>query len=162
MSAATSLTQEWHITPARAWHAERLLSAVREADRAELWTGWRQQPREALAHGLQHSSHAWTALVNFEPVCMYGVVPQSLLGGAGVIWLIGAESLPQVQLGFLRRCRPQLQRMRSVYAHLYNHVAADNVFAVRWLKWMGFTVHQPKPFGPDGAAFSYFEWRRDV
>lgn len=112
-----------------------------------------------MHYGLAHSSHVWTGLIDFEPVCMYGVVPASLLCGSGVPWLIGTDALVEHQILFLRRCRPQLERMQRVYQHLQNFVAADNAAAVRWLEWLGFTMHDPRPLGPDGVRFRRFEWR---
>lgn len=144
---------------AKAAHIARLAPHVREADRAELWAGWRHTPEQSLRYGLEHSSHAWTGLIDCEPVCMFGVVPASLLGGSGVPWLIGTDALVAQQILFLRHCRPHLARMQRLYQHLQNFVAADNTAAVRWLEWMGFTMHEPRPLGPDGALFRRFEWR---
>lgn len=144
---------------AKSSHIARLVQYVRAADAAELWSGWRHTPEQSLRVGLERSSHAWTGFYDFRPVCMFGVVPASLLGGSGAPWLIGTDLLTEHQIPFLRRCRPQVARMRRLYSHLANYVSAENEAAVRWLTWLGFTVHDPAPFGPDGAAFRYFEWR---
>lgn len=147
------------VVAAKPAHIDRLAPRTREADRAELWAGWRHTPAQSLRHGLDHSSHVWTGLIDFEPVCMFGVVPASILGGSGVPWLIGTDALVANQILFLRRCRPQVERMQRLYQHLQNNVAADNAAAVRWLEWLGFTMHAPRPLGPDGVLFRLFEWR---
>ncbi len=162
MSAVPRLKAEWCVTPARAWHAERMAPNVRQADRDELWSGWRSTPEDSLRNGLQISSHCWTALVNFQPVCMLGVVPCSLLGGSGRVWLVGTEAITHLRAGFLRRCRPHLGKIQSIYSHLSNHVAAKNVAAVAWLDWLGFEIQAPQPFGYDGEDFHYFQWSRNV
>lgn len=163
MSAAPSIVTpalRVGVAPAKAEHIARLVPNVREADRRELWAGWRHTPEQSMRFGLERSSHVWTGFIDFEPVCMFGAVPVSLLGGSGVPWLIGTDKLVEHQMTFLRRCRPQLARMQRVYEHLTNYVAAENAAAVRWLEWLGFTLHEPMPFGPDGVAFRMFEWRR--
>jgi hypothetical protein len=43
---------------------------------------------------------------------------------------------------------------------LRNYVWAEYAKAIGLLKLFGFTVHEPKPFGPRGAMFSVFEMVR--
>lgn len=157
---AAKLGVHWHVTPSKPWHIDRMTPLVREADRRELWSGWRSTPEASLRHGLERSTHCWTALVNFQPVCIFGVVPESLLGASGVVWLIGTDEVVSRQVGFLRRCRPHLKRLQGMYSHLSNYVSAENIAAVEWLHWMGFTIHDPAPFGYDRQQFHHFEWRR--
>lgn len=115
----------------------------------------------ALRYGLEHSSHVWTGLANFRPFCMVGVVPVNVLLGSGTIWLIATDAVLEHQFAFLRRCRPILARMQAVYSTLSNDVAAENLVAIAWLKWLGFKLEDPRPLGPDGTLFHQFEWRRD-
>lgn len=159
MSAALKQAAEWTVMRSHLSHAVRMSPHVREADRRELWAGWRSRPEDSLRHGVERSSHCFTAFVNLQPICMVGVVPESLLGATGVVWLIGTDALEDHQLGFLRRCRPHLGKIRSMYSYLHNYVSAENAAALRWLKWLGFTVQPAQPFGPDGAAFHHFEVR---
>jgi hypothetical protein len=148
---------------ATAAHVARIALNCREADRHELWTGWRHTPERALRFGLEQSSHVWTGVANMRPFCMVGVVPESVLSGSGRIWLIGTDEILEHQLAFLRRCRPILARMQAVYSTLSNEVAAENESAVRWLEWLGFTLYPARPIGIDGTPFHHFEWRkRDV
>jgi hypothetical protein len=155
---AAKLSADWCVTASKAWHIERM--QVREADRRELWSGWRSTPVDSLRHGLERSSHCLTALVNFQPVCMFGVVPESLLGASGVIWLIGTDEMEMRRVGFLRRCRSHLHRLQQTYSRLHNYVAAENVHAVDWLRWLGFTIQPAGPFGYDREPFHHFEWVR--
>jgi hypothetical protein len=143
-------------------HVKAIATNARETDRHELWTGWRHTPLHALTYGLEHSSHVWTGVANLQPFCMVGVVPTSLLLGEGNIWLIGTDAILDHQMAFLRRCRPLLDRMQAAYSRLSNYVAADNLAAVNWLRWLNFKFEEAKPMGPDGTLFHRFEWMRDV
>lgn len=141
-------------------HIARIATNAREADRRELWAGWRHTPKEALEYGLAQSSHAWTGLSNLQPFVMFGVVPANLLCGEGRIWLIGTDEILTHQVTFLRRSKPMLARMQAMYSRLSNYVAADNEAAVRWLSWLGFTIEPAQPFGASGALFHHFHWSR--
>lgn len=163
MSAAPEIlasTLRVAIRAARSEHISRLVPRVREADRRELWAGWRHTPEESLRQGLQNSSHAWTGFIDFEPVCMFGVVPASILSGTGAPWLIGSDAIERHAITFLRRSRTQVARMRAVYQLLANHVAIENEAAQRWLVWLGFELADPVTFGPDRMLFRPFSWRR--
>lgn len=157
MSAAQKQVAGWHVTKSQPWHIERMAPHVRQADRDELWSGWRSKPEDSLRHGIERSSHCYTAMVNFQPICMVGVVPESLLGSTGVVWLIGTDLIVDHQIGFLRRCRPYFGKMRGMYSYMHNYVSAQNTDALRWLAWLGFTIQPAAPFGPDGAPFHHFE-----
>lgn len=147
------------VVEARAAHIEIIAKRAREADRLELWRGWRHTPEYSLAHGLRCSSHVWTGMFNLQPACMFGVVPSSLLGGSGAVWMIGTDTLVAHQMTFLRHCRGELARLQLVYRHLWNFVADDNTLAKRWLAWLGFHLFAPQPFGFEGFPFRFFEWR---
>jgi len=47
------------------------------------------------------------------------------------------------------------------YSHLENWVDARNTKAINWLRWLGFTVHDPVPFGVAGLPFHRFDMRRE-
>lgn len=91
---------------------------------------------------------------------MFGVAPASLVGGLGVPWMIGTDAIERYQFTFLRHCRPCVDQMRLLYDTLVNWVDDRNVVAQRWLRWLGFHVEQPEPYGPDGIPFRRFTWRR--
>ncbi len=142
-------------------HVKYIAERARVDDVRELASGWRATPERALRHGLEHSSHVWTGLANFRPFCMVGVVPASVLSGAGLIWLVATDEVLEHQVAFLRRSRTILARMQAVYEILENDVAADNPRAIGWLQWLGFKLSPARPFGAGGAMFHHFEWRRE-
>lgn len=149
------------IEPAQVGHVALVAPRVRQADRDELWASSHETPFDALATGVQISTSAWTGFVGDEPVCMFGVAPASLLGAVGVPWMIGTDAVERHQMAFLRRCRPCVDRMRSLYDVLVNYVDDRNVVAQRWLRWLGFHVGPAAPHGVEGLPFRRFMWRRD-
>lgn len=147
------------VVPAEEAHVDAMLGRIRQADIDELWASNRVTPEEALRAGLRLSTSVWTGMVDGRPICMFGVVPASLLGGVGVPWMIGTTDIERHQHAFLRRCRPHVAHMRRLYTHLANMVDARNRVAMRWLRWLGFRLGEPVPHGPDGLPFRPFEMR---
>lgn len=133
---------------------------ARPADVAELAaTG--SDPAMAMYKGLVVSTHAWTGLVNDEPVCMFGVAPRSVVTGRGAPWLIGSTGLERYVATFIRRCAPEVQKMRDSYNLLENFVDARNDLAIRWLMWLGFTIQPAAPYGINGEPFHRFLMETD-
>jgi len=92
-------------------------------------------------------------------VCIFGVAPASLLGSVGVPWMIGTQEIDSHAKAFLRRNKAYVERMSELYNYLVNFVDARNTRAIGWLKWLGFTILEAQPHGPDGLPFHRFEMR---
>lgn len=130
--------------------------SIRAADRAECWAAAKWEPEEALWVGLAVSDPCLTALVDGSVVCIFGVVPVSILGGRGSPWLIGTDLLERHALIFLRQSRACIAQWSQEYALLSNYVDARNTAAMRYLRWLGFTLAPAAPFGPLGLPFHRF------
>lgn len=141
-------------------HAEAMLPHMRQADIDECWAAARHTPEQALLDGLRYSTACWAGIVDGEVVCMFGVAPLSLLGAVGIPWMLGTDAIERHQFAFLRRSRAYLPTMMALYGTLANYVDERNVVAQRWLRWMGFALREPEPFGPDRMLFRRFEMRR--
>lgn len=135
------------IIPATSEHIAHIAAHIRPADKAELAEIWRQSPVVALVDSLNQSTHAWTGLVDDEPICMFGVASGGILGDVGRPWMIGTTKLDKYAVIFLRRCKGCVELMQSEYSTLINMVAADNELAIRWLKWLGFEMGEVEAYG---------------
>lgn len=144
------------IVPATEDHIVAIAKMVRPEDKAELWAACLQTP-DAVMRGALERGHALTGLVDGEPVCMWGVVPQSLLINWGAPWMVGTTALERHALMFLRRCRKQVLELFAGYDMLLNYVDARNARAIQWLKWLGFTVEKtPEKYGFLNLPFHKF------
>lgn len=150
------------VMPATLAHAREAAENLRQADRDELWAASRSTPWNALRNGVTASTRAWAGLVDDEVACLFGVAPQSLASGTGMAWMLATPLIEEHQVLFLRRCRPVVAEMGRGYAYLHNHVDARNEKAIRWLRWLGFTIHDPAPYGALGLPFHHFEMRPHV
>ena len=129
---------------------------MREADRAEVWASNRNDPMTACTNAVAVSTMAWAAYHDDRPVCIFGVAPLSALSGIGSPWLLGTDEVAEHSLRFLRRCRPYVRRMLGVYPVLVNHVDDRNEASKGWLRWLGFELGEPAPYGPFGVPFRPF------
>ena len=146
------------VVPAERWHVDAIAANAREADRRELWAYARATPAMCLRYGFTHSAEPLTGRVNEVPVCMFGVTPRDLLTGIGVPWMVTTPGLDplRAQKGLLALSVPWVERFNEQFPYLVNAVHAGNHKAVRWLRWLGFTIHPAQPFGPDGEDFHVF------
>lgn len=145
------------VKPAGFEHVEDFARAPREADVQELKAASGATPRQALLYGVRFSTVAWAAYVEDEPLCMLGVAPQSVLLGVGTPWCIGTALLERHQFAFLRRNREYVGKMLDRYEHLVNYVDDRHRLAKRWIKWLGFRLGPPVPYGAAGLPFRRFE-----
>ena len=152
------------IVPAEDWHASAIAAMARDADIAELWAIGRQTPLSAMRAGMKFS-RATVALLDGDPVAMFGVCPASLLLGRGIPWMVGSRRLDEMALkrALLREAVSVVRGWQARYDFLLNFVDDRNTSAIRWLRWLGFTVSsETQPIGEDGMPFRTFYWRRDV
>lgn len=145
------------IIPALPEHVAHIAANVRLDDRRELEL-LSLSPDRALRFSLRSSLSAWTGTVDDVPVCMFGVSPGEL--GEGRPWMIGTEDLDRFAVIFLRRCRGQVERMLDLKPVLANYISVDNLRAIQWLTWLGFTLETPVPWGRSRQLFHRFELRR--
>lgn len=150
---------ESRIVTATLDHAIAMAPRMRDADAAECWALARLDPLAALRVSLETAVYAWTWLVDDEPACMFGVGTRNLIGAEGVPWLLSTELVARHRVTFLRGYRPYLAQMRGAFPYLHNVVDARYVTCVRWLRHLGFVVHDAEPMGPAGELFHRFEMR---
>lgn len=128
--------------PVEAWHVERIAGAMRQADRDEILKLNGVTPRQGLDLSLAQYGKHWTGLVDGVPVAIFGVVPVSVIGGAGVVWLLGANDVMRHRHIFARVSREIVSTLLEDYDVLMNIVHAENRVALRWLAWLGATFKQ--------------------
>jgi len=100
-----------------------------------------------------------TALADGKLANMFGVSPINFVQGIGSPWMLATPEFDRHPRAVIRHCRRYIPPMLAVFPHLVNHVDARNVRSVAWLRWLGFEMHDPEPYGPYGVPFHKFEMR---
>jgi hypothetical protein len=134
-------------------HASELARTMRPEDRAEVWASDGHTPEEAIQSALAASSEAWAGLVDGRVICLFGVSKLTFLGDAASPWLLGSTEIPRHFRHFLRAGRVVVKTWKERYPVLVNFTDSRYSAAVRWLSWLGFTIHPAAPHGPFGVPF---------
>lgn len=132
---------------------------MRRADREEVEALSGKNPRDVLVESVEKSAKAWAGLADGRLVCLFGVVPLSLVGVTGIPWLLGSDEVCTFSRQFLRRNKAYVAEMLADYPVLANVVDARNAVSIRWLRWLGFKMGEPRVMGVAQVPFIPFEMR---
>lgn len=114
-------------------------------------------PLTAAQRSIERAVLSWTWLEDGLPLAIFGVGTRTLIGDVGEPWLLTAQGLERHPIRFLRGSLNALSQMRAMFPRLENWVDARYVVCVRYLGWLGFTVHPAQPYGMRGQPFHRFE-----
>lgn len=145
------------IRPTQPGDADTLFDNLRPADMAECLAYGDPDVLGGIRDSIRRSMLCWTADIDGELVAVLGVVPLNFIGGIGSPWMLGTTALDRHARVLVRETPDYIARMLRAFPHLINYVHADNTTSVRWLRRLGFTLHEPAPHGPLGALFRRFE-----
>lgn len=141
---------------ASCWDLEFIAENMDPADVAEVWAMGRKTPLEALVASTKVSRETFVGLVDGEPICAFGIGQRTLMDNVGIPWLLGTPEIRKHPRPFLRVSKNWIERAAQDYVRLENWVDVRHTRAVKWLKWLGFTLEEPTPFGPDRMMFHRF------
>ncbi len=129
---------------------------LRKEDCVELEKATGGSPYKALVLSYRFSEKSWVGIVDGEIACAWGVSKQSLLGNRGTIWLLSTDVMGSIPLQAAIHTKRELKKIEKDYGYLENYVDATYVKCIRWLKWLGFTIEEPKPWGRKKELFCHF------
>jgi hypothetical protein len=147
------------IRPTEPGDAARLFANLRASDLAECRAYGHPDIAASIASCVDLSVLCWTGLVDGELAAIFGVAPINALTGVGSPWMLGTPVLDRHQRILVRRTPENIAPMLKMFPHLVNYVHAKNTTSVRWLRRLGFTLHEAVPYGPLGEPFHPFEMR---
>jgi len=101
----------------------------------------------------------WSAFIDGQLAAILGAAPLSVVSGLGSPWMLGTPVLDANSRILVRSTPGYIAQMLQAFPHLVNFVHAKNTTSVRWLRRLGFTVHEARPFGALGEPFHPFEMR---
>lgn len=133
---------------------------MREADVAEVWASGRYTPLEALEVSVKNSKKSAVAYVDDVPLVIFGVVSRGFLSDVGVPWMLSVTQSMKYKRQFFELSPQVVDDMLNVCPKLVNRVHTKNKLSIRWLKWLGFTIEDPKPIKATGELFHKFHMER--
>lgn len=148
------------LVPASPAHVGRIANRIRQVDLLEC-AAFGRSPKESLRLGLRASVLAGTALLDGEPIAMFGLTPVSVIEDTGRPWMLGTDAVPYCARALLTGAASLIDQMHARFSRLENVVAVENVAAVRMLQRWGFTVEQ-EVMTVGGVEMVGFWRKRDV
>jgi len=136
----------------------RMKNSLRESDIQEVYAAANLTPEQALRFSYESSSMCLTVEKNKEPIAMFGISPATLISNTGSIWLLSTDGIKSIRKSFIKKSRWFINIMLSQFPLLENYVDARNKLSIRWLKWCGAKIQEPRPYGPENRPFSYFSF----
>jgi hypothetical protein len=115
---------------------------------------------EAMDKTLARAAESYAAYCGDDLLCIFGVTKNSLLCEWVCFWMVGTDNINKHPVAFARCSREVTARVIDKYKWTKNYVDARNTTSIRWLKWLGFTIHPAVPFGYEGRLFHMNELRK--
>jgi len=135
-------------------HITAFCQDVRQCDIDEIKAACGLNPAEVLYASFEKSGPKISFSVGDDIVCVFGVT--DLLDSGGIPWMIGTNAIEKHKKAFLKACSLIFPALKEEYSYLENYVDARNTTSIKWLKWLGFEVFEPHPFGLDRLPFHRF------
>lgn len=152
------MASKLRVIPATLDHAADLAAHLRAADRREIEASSGHDPLEAVRHSVEVSHNPWAAVDPRGVVAIWGVGVGSVASSVGYPWMLGTDRLAtQYRRELLITAADHVGRMRRQFSYLVNFVDARNTASLRWLRWCGFAIYPPEPFGVSGLPFHRFD-----
>lgn len=142
------------VRPSEIGDVYRLADRLRVGDAAEV-AALGLDPRAALRTAFRDAILRRSYFVDGELAAMSGLCG-ALLADIGEPYLLTTAVAERVPLAFVRCARAAVAEMLVYRRRLEGRVDASYGRAVRLLEVLGFTLSEPRPFGPNGAPFRLY------
>jgi hypothetical protein len=129
---------------------------LRQADVEEIKAACGLGGQEVLVQAVLKSRQADAWLVNERLVAMSGVSRSLTQAGVGIVWMLASAEADLFPKYLLRGQRDYVQELLQGHDMLFNFVDNRNIKSQRWLKWLGFHLGDPVPFGVAQLPFRPF------
>jgi len=164
----SKLVDEVHIRPVTEADIDTLWHDMRPVDRDEMRHWYGGMERRILDYTVHLSIEANAGYIGDDLVAMFGIGARNALCGIAVPWLVGTTYMDRIaseraargaRARFLRESLEQVRIWAREWPIMENHVWEQNRLAVRWLRWLGFTIEPAEPWGMTGELFHRFHMK---
>lgn len=89
------------------------------------------------------SSMVWAGQCDGELLCVWGLIPPTLLSDQAYLWLHTTDAVEGHEFVFVRRSQIEIKKMLEEYPRIVGHCLAGADRSIRWLKWLGAKFEDP-------------------
>lgn len=86
---------------------------------------------------LTRSENVWVAEVDATPICVFGVINQTLVSPGAYLWFIETPAFDAYKFVFARHSREVIAEILGRYGIIMGHCIQSNPSSKRWLRWLG-------------------------
>ncbi len=152
-------SQPYAIVQTAPEHIYDLAANLRHLDEQEI-LGSGNSVKRSLWRAYRNSVLCKSAIVDNKVAAMWGLCLNmrpglSLLSDLGVPWLHTTAAVERLPVSFVKVAKAELAAMLALRPRLENHVAAEYVQAIKFLRLIGFTVEAPAA-GVTGVMYCRF------
>lgn len=134
---------------------------MRAADREEV-ERLGHTAEKAIAQSFADSDAVWLCTIGGAPACLIGVGTVSIMGNVGAPWFLTTDVMetPAAKRALLKWSPRFVADFLGKYDNLVNYVDARYFRALRWLKWLGFTIGEVEASPLTGQPFRRISMER--
>ncbi len=99
--------------------------------------------QDSMHRAMHNSEVLWIGSNDGVALCIYGLIPPTLLSDRAYLWLYTTPHFTTHQFMFVRHSQRVVADMLQHYPILVGHCETSNRRAQRWLRWLGAV------FGPE-------------
>lgn len=102
------------------------------------------------------SSEVWAGYIDGELVCLWGLIPPSLISTQAYLWMHSNERVNEHKFLFVRHSQRMVEQMLKRYDVIVGHCVVGARNSIRWVRWLGGVFDEPNgsfmPFRIEGRA----------
>lgn len=108
-----------------------------------VWGSISEDQSENLRRWLVNTTMMWCGRVNGEIVCVFGVVPPTMLSDTAYLWLWDTEKMQEHKFLFVRKSQIVIKELLTRWPKLVGMCRADAAASIRWMRWLGGETGEP-------------------
>ena len=116
----------------RAEHVPGMLGSVSVAE------------REIVLNAAANSRPLWGGFWNGETLCIFGLIPPTLLSEQAYLWLHTTEAASEHEFVLVRRSQIEVRKMLEEHPRIIGHCEVGAERSIRWLRWLGAVFGEPQ------------------
>ena len=148
------------VRPSEPSDGEALAPNLRLADRREIIAMTGESARNGLKSAIEASTHCWTALIDEEPIAIFGYCSDS--SNNANIWLLGSDKIKATRFQFLRESKKWLKKIVEDFDRVWAIADVRNKAHKDWYKWLGFDIVTTVNMGPFMLPFYHIEYVKEA
>ena len=119
-------------------YIEVLNMQLRELDIEELEAATGLNWKDAFKWSIRNSKHTWVIIYNRKIEGVFGLGDNDCIG---VPWFVATNKFDSFSFAVGKQSKEIIKMFLEIYPYLQNYVYAKHFTAIRWLRWLGFTVN---------------------